>query len=89
MRARESAFKMIFDASTREEVLRGIEEQREHFDNLGLHIGYIYGDNSIPSQASICKPAFVPGAEQGFHTSVSLYLRLRVWLISRLSIPRT
>jgi hypothetical protein len=43
-------------------VLRGIEDQREHFDNLGLHIGYIYDDTSIPSNASIYKPTFVAGA---------------------------
>lgn len=43
-------------------MLRGIEDQREHFDNLGLHIGYIYGDTSNPSNASSYAPAFVPGA---------------------------
>jgi hypothetical protein len=60
--ARKNLFGTILDPDTREEALKGIEDQREHFDNLGLGIGYIYGDPSIPSNASMYKPAFVPGA---------------------------
>jgi hypothetical protein len=59
--ARKNPFRTILDPDTKEEVLRGIEDQREHFDNLGLHIGYIYGDNSIPPNAPIYKPTFVTG----------------------------
>jgi len=60
--ARKILFRTISNPDTKEDVLRGIEEQREHFGNLGLHIGYIYGDMLIPSNAPIYKPAFVPGA---------------------------
>ncbi|KAM0747976.1 3-propionate hydroxylase [Meredithblackwellia eburnea MCA 4105] len=39
-----------------------IEDQREHFDNLMLHIGYVYGDKEKPSHASHFKPNYGPGA---------------------------
>jgi hypothetical protein len=39
-----------------------VEAQREHFDNLGLHIGYIYGDNEIPASASLYTPSYRAGA---------------------------
>jgi hypothetical protein len=39
-----------------------VEAQREHFDNLELHIGYVYGDKSVPPNASKYTPKFVPGA---------------------------
>jgi hypothetical protein len=61
-RARKNLFRTISDPDTKEELLRGIEDQRGHFDNLGLHIGYIYADTSIPSNASIYKPTFVADA---------------------------
>lgn len=44
------------------EINKGIEGQREHFDNLGLHIGYVYGDEEIPSNVSVFHPSCVPGA---------------------------
>ena len=44
------------------EINRGIEGQREHFDNLGLHIGYVYGSTEIPANVSVFKPSCVPGA---------------------------
>ena len=40
----------------------GVKEQTEHFDNLNLHIGYVYGDPHIPSNASLYTPRFVAGA---------------------------
>ncbi|PYH46446.1 3-propionate hydroxylase [Aspergillus saccharolyticus JOP 1030-1] len=43
-------------------VNEGIEGQREHFDNLGLHIGYIYGKTEIPGCASTYEPECVSGA---------------------------
>lgn len=61
-KAKENLYHRISDPKTKEEVLEGIEGQREHFDNLGLHIGYVYGSTDIPSCASTYKPAFVPGA---------------------------
>jgi hypothetical protein len=42
--------------------MKGIEAQREHFDNLGLHIGYVYGDSEIPGSASLYKPSYRAGA---------------------------
>jgi FAD binding domain len=39
-----------------------IEAQREHFDNLELHIGYVYGSTEIPSNASNYTPKYIPGA---------------------------
>ena len=46
----------------RREIEEGIEGQREHFDNHGLHIGYVYGDMKIPDHASVYKRRFVAGA---------------------------
>lgn len=60
--AKENLYHRISDPKTKENVLEGIEGQREHFDNLGLHIGYVYGSTDIPSCASTYKPVFVPGA---------------------------
>ncbi|OBT95954.1 hypothetical protein VE01_06026 [Pseudogymnoascus verrucosus] len=61
-RAKENLYHRISDPKTKESVLEGIENQREHFDNLGLHIGYVYGSTDIPSCASTYRPAFAPGA---------------------------
>jgi hypothetical protein len=47
---------------SRLEVLKGVEGQREHFDNLGLHIGYVYGDADIPASASLFTPSYRAGA---------------------------
>ena len=54
--------KNISDPSHRTRILKGIESQREHFDNLGLHIGYVYGDHEIPASASLFTPSYRPGA---------------------------
>lgn len=61
-KARERLFATIKDPMKQEEISQGIEEQREHFDNLGLHIGYVYGDRSVPENASLYTARFVPGA---------------------------
>lgn len=50
------------DPETKRVIEEGIKGQREHFDNLGLHIGYVYGDQEIPADASVFKPVAVPGA---------------------------
>lgn len=60
--ARERLFAAIKDPEKQKDISEGIEEQREHFDNLGLHIGYVYGDKSVPENASLYTPRFVPGA---------------------------
>jgi hypothetical protein len=60
--ARQNLYHNIQDPEAMIEINKGIEGQREHFDNLRLHIGYIYGDEEIPPNVSIFKPSCVPGA---------------------------
>lgn len=60
--ARKRLFETIHDPDKQQRIKDAIEEQREHFDNLNLHIGYVYGDKTIPDHASIYKPTFVVGA---------------------------
>lgn len=60
--ARRRLFAAISDPEKQDEISKGIEQQREHFDNLGLHIGYIYGDKSVPKDASLYTSKFAPGA---------------------------
>ncbi|KAH8595335.1 FAD binding domain-containing protein [Bisporella sp. PMI_857] len=50
--------KLQMTAGRRNELLKEVEGQVEHFDNLGLHIGYVYGDNTIPVSASLYKPCY-------------------------------
>lgn len=60
--ARRNLHANIHDPKIMIDIEEGIEGQREHFDNLGLHIGYVYGDKSIPDNASVFRPVCVPGA---------------------------
>jgi hypothetical protein len=60
--ARRNLKTAINDPEQMKKVAVGVEEQREHFDNLNLHIGYIYGDSSIPKSASHFVPSFRSGA---------------------------
>lgn len=60
--ARSRLTETIHDPSKKELIENHIEAQREHFDNLELHIGYVYGDKSMPLNASAYTPKFVPGA---------------------------
>lgn len=76
--ARKNLYATIHDPARQPEIQAGIEEQREHFDNvnlyqfrvsrfanknkLELHIGYVYGSTEIPPHASVYTPRFVPGA---------------------------
>jgi hypothetical protein len=60
--AKKNLFQRISDPTTRPDVLKGVEGQREHFDNLGLHIGYVYGDTEIPASASLYVPSYRTGA---------------------------
>ncbi|GAB1192985.1 hypothetical protein APSETT444_002187 [Aspergillus pseudonomiae] len=60
--ARHNLYQTIHDQKAMIEISKGIEDQREHFDNLGLHIGYVYGDKRIPDNASVYEPVCVPGA---------------------------
>lgn len=60
--ARHNLYQTIHDEKAMIDINEGIEGQREHFDNLGLHIGYVYGDKRIPDNASAYEPICVPGA---------------------------
>ncbi|KAH7317588.1 hypothetical protein BKA65DRAFT_104777 [Rhexocercosporidium sp. MPI-PUGE-AT-0058] len=48
--------------ATRSEVMKGAANQREHFDNLSLHIGYVYGDTEIAASASRNTASYRTGA---------------------------
>ncbi|KAG0158527.1 hypothetical protein PDIDSM_6042 [Penicillium digitatum] len=60
--ARKNMVAALADPAQRKQVEAGIEGQREHFDNLELQIGYVYGATKPPSHASHYSPKFVPGA---------------------------
>ncbi|PVH79348.1 3-propionate hydroxylase [Cadophora sp. DSE1049] len=60
--AKKNLYRRITDPATRSEVLKGVENQREHFDNLSLHIGYVYGDTEIPASASLYTASYRAGA---------------------------
>lgn len=59
---RKNLLKTINDPEKMKDVNSGVEDQREHFDNLNLHIGYVYGDTQAPGHASHFTPSFRPGA---------------------------
>ncbi|CAK7236556.1 hypothetical protein SEUCBS140593_009659 [Sporothrix eucalyptigena] len=61
-KARENLHKSIHDPTKQEIIAREVEGQREHFDNLEIHIGYTYGSKDAPPNASDFTPKFVPGA---------------------------
>ncbi|CAI7595600.1 unnamed protein product [Penicillium pancosmium] len=60
--SRKNLYRNIQDPEAMVEINKGIEGQREHFDNLGLHIGYVYGDTQVPKNVSLFKSLCVPGA---------------------------
>ena len=60
--ARQNLYRTIRDPANHENIQQQIEEQREHFDNLELHIGYVYGSSERPANASHFVPKFVTGA---------------------------
>jgi len=60
--ARRNLYAYIQDPEKMKVIDEGIEEQREHFDNLELHIGYVYGSELIPPHASKYTPKFQVGA---------------------------
>ena len=60
--ARLNLYRTIRDPANHQNIQQQIEEQREHFDNLELHIGYVYGSSERPAHASHFVPKFVPGA---------------------------
>ncbi|CAP94022.1 hypothetical protein E8E15_010335 [Penicillium rubens] len=62
VQARKNMMSALADPGQRTQVEAGIEGQREHFDNLELHIGYVYGATKPPAHASHYTPKFVPGA---------------------------
>lgn len=62
IKAKENLRRRICDPESRLDIMKGVEGQREHFDNLGLHIGYVYGDKEIPASASLYVPSYRSGA---------------------------
>ncbi|KAJ5767388.1 uncharacterized protein N7511_005004 [Penicillium nucicola] len=60
--ARRNMMAALTDPVQRAKVDEEIEGQREHFDNLELQIGYVYGARKPPAHASFYSPKFVPGA---------------------------
>ncbi|KAI6780267.1 FAD binding domain-containing protein [Emericellopsis cladophorae] len=60
--ARANLHRSIHDPAKQGMIEREVEGQREHFDNLGIHIGYVYGDKETPTSASSFTPKFVTGA---------------------------
>ncbi|KAJ9610537.1 hypothetical protein H2200_005314 [Cladophialophora chaetospira] len=60
--ARKNLYANIKDPAKMKAIDQGVEGQREHFDNLELHIGYVYGSQEIPPHASKYAPKFQVGA---------------------------
>lgn len=60
----------LADPSKAEEIVAAVEMQREHFDLLGLQLGYVYGDGALvaeeppaePGSPSTYEPTARPGA---------------------------
>ncbi|CAI7596681.1 unnamed protein product [Penicillium palitans] len=89
MQARKNMMAALADPAQRTQVEAGIEGQREHFDNLELHIGYVYGATKPPAHASRYSPKFVPGARLP-HSWISFpgHLSLGTQAAKRSSLPR-
>ncbi|ORY61761.1 FAD binding domain-containing protein [Pseudomassariella vexata] len=60
--ARGNLHKSIHDPAKQDLIKGQVEGQREHFDNLEIHIGYVYGSKHAPSNASHYTPKLIPGA---------------------------
>lgn len=60
--ARANLSRSIHDPEKQQMIAEEVEAQREHFDNLEIHIGYVYGANEVPPNASRYVPKWVPGA---------------------------
>ncbi|KAK2031653.1 FAD binding domain-containing protein [Colletotrichum zoysiae] len=60
--ARKRMYETIHDPAKQALISENVEGQREHFDNLEIHIGYVYGDKEPPANASHFTPKFEAGA---------------------------
>ncbi|KAK7433616.1 FAD binding domain-containing protein [Colletotrichum acutatum] len=60
--ARKRMYEAIHDPAKQDLIAEKVEGQREHFDNLEIHIGYVYGDTKPPANASDFTPKFQSGA---------------------------
>ncbi|TPX10374.1 uncharacterized protein E0L32_008779 [Thyridium curvatum] len=60
--ARANLKRSVHNPAKQEMIAREVESQREHFDNLEIHIGYVYSSSDIPANASSFTPKFVKGA---------------------------
>ncbi|CZR66563.1 uncharacterized protein PAC_16464 [Phialocephala subalpina] len=58
----ESLRKTLENATERQTMLKRIQERSENFDNLELHIGYVYGSQEIPANPSAYRPKYIKGA---------------------------
>ncbi|KAK1579611.1 FAD binding domain-containing protein [Colletotrichum navitas] len=60
--ARKRMYETIHDPAKQTLISENVEGQREHFDNLEIHIGYVYGEKKPPANASHFTPKFKAGA---------------------------
>ncbi|KAK5686538.1 hypothetical protein LTS10_002658 [Elasticomyces elasticus] len=60
--ARRNMLESVHNPAKQALIAEHIEAQREHFDNLGIHIGYVYGNDAPPANASDFTAKFTPGA---------------------------
>ncbi|OBR05282.1 FAD binding domain-containing protein [Colletotrichum higginsianum IMI 349063] len=60
--ARRRMYETIRDPAKQALIAENVERQREHFDNIELHIGYVYGDDKPPASTLIYTPKFRTGA---------------------------
>lgn len=62
--ARSNLLRKVNEPEMQVSIADGVEGQREHFDNLELHIGYVYGRQGLyqPPHASIFQAKYVSGA---------------------------
>ena len=61
-KAWESLRETLKDANQRQIMLKRIQERSENFDNLELHIGYVYGSQEVPADPSAYRPKYIKGA---------------------------
>ncbi|GKT59838.1 FAD binding domain-containing protein [Colletotrichum tofieldiae] len=60
--ARRQMYKTIRNPARQALIAENVKRQREHFDNIELHIGYVYGDEKPPTSTSTYTPKFRNGA---------------------------
>ncbi|KIV91823.1 hypothetical protein PV10_06320 [Exophiala mesophila] len=66
-KARRLFEQALTDVSQRENLQKVMDELANNFDNLELHIGFVYGDPVYPENPSNYLPKYVPGARLPHH----------------------